>query len=58
MLRPDLFGGFASHAGDALYEYSSLPELAAAYRVRRDHYDRSFDAFWEDFRWRPSEQRR
>jgi S-formylglutathione hydrolase FrmB len=53
MLRPDLFGGFASHAGDSLYEYSYLPELAAAYRVLRDHYDRSFDAFWEDFRSRP-----
>ena len=54
MLRPDLFGGFASHSGDALYEYSYLPEFAAAYRVLRDHYDRSYDAFWEDFRSRPA----
>ena len=27
MLRPDLFGGFATHAGDALYEYCHLPAL-------------------------------
>jgi hypothetical protein len=54
MLRPDLFGGFASHAGDALYEYSYPPEFVAAYRVLRDHYDRSFDTFWEDFRSRPA----
>ena len=29
MLRPDLFGGFATHAGDAYYEGSYLPELPA-----------------------------
>ena len=28
MLRPDLFGGLASHAGDALYEYCYIPEFA------------------------------
>ena len=30
MLRPDLFGGFASHAGDALYESLYIPEFAKA----------------------------
>jgi len=32
MLRPDLFGGLATHAGDALYEYCYLPGLVEAYR--------------------------
>src|SRR5712691_2284864 len=26
MLRPDLFGGFATHAGDALFEVAYVPE--------------------------------
>jgi hypothetical protein len=30
MLRPDLFGALAAHAGDALYEYCYLPEFAKA----------------------------
>jgi len=48
MMRPDLFGGFATHAGDALYEYCYLPGLAEAYRTLRDHYDSSFEAFFAD----------
>ena len=40
MLRPDVFGALASHAGDALFECCYLPEFAgrrsrAARRVRR-----------------------
>jgi len=54
MLRPDLFGGFASHAGDAGFEHCFLPEIAAAYRALRDRYDRSYEAFFEDFRSRPA----
>ena len=27
MLRPDLFGGLATHAGDALFEACYLPEF-------------------------------
>jgi hypothetical protein len=53
MLRPDLFGGFASHAGDSLYEYCYLPEFAKAARALRDSYGGSYDAFWQDFRGRP-----
>src|SRR5262249_38922763 len=30
MLRPDLFGAFATHAGDALWEVSALPGFPAA----------------------------
>ncbi len=58
MLRPDLFGAFASHAGDALYEYCYLGEFAAAYRALRDEYDRSFEAFLADFRSRPAMSKR
>ena len=36
MLRPDLFGGLASHAGDSLYEYCYIPEFAKIVRTLRD----------------------
>jgi S-formylglutathione hydrolase FrmB len=54
MLRPDLFGGLATHAGDALFEVCYEPGFRASARALRDHYDGSFDAFWADFRSRPS----
>jgi hypothetical protein len=54
MLRPDLFGALASHAGDALFESVYLPEFREVARTLRDHYDGSFDRFWEDFRSRPA----
>ncbi len=54
MLRPDLFGGFATHAGDALYEYCYLPDFAAAHRALRDEYDGSMQAFWDDLKGRPA----
>jgi hypothetical protein len=53
MLRPDLFGGLATHAGDALFECCYQPEFATSVRYLRDHYDGSFERFWEDFRGRP-----
>ena len=31
MLRPDLFGALATHAGDALYEYCYIPEFPVAF---------------------------
>ena len=54
MLRPDLFAGLATHAGDALFEHCYLPDFREAARALRDHYDCSFDRFWEDFRSRPA----
>jgi S-formylglutathione hydrolase FrmB len=54
MLRPDLFGGLATHAGDALFELCYLPDFRDAARALRDAYDGSFDAFWTDFRSRPA----
>jgi S-formylglutathione hydrolase FrmB len=50
MLRPDLFGGFATHAGDALFEVAYVPELPAAAQALRNTYDGSFERFWEDIR--------
>jgi hypothetical protein len=43
MLRPDVFGGLASHAGDALFEASYLPEFPAIARTLRDNFDGSFE---------------
>jgi hypothetical protein len=53
MLRPDLFGGLATHAGDALFEVCYLPEFRKSARSLRDDYDGSYERFWEDFRSRP-----
>jgi len=50
MLRPDLFGGFATHAGDALFETSYAREFPEAARALRDRYDGSLERFWADFR--------
>ena len=54
MLRPDLFGGLATHAGDALFEICYLPDFREVVRVLRDDYEGSYDRFWEDFRSRPA----
>jgi hypothetical protein len=54
MLRPDLFGGMADHAGDAVFENCYLPDFRRCARVLRDHYEGSYARFWEDFRSRPA----
>ena len=54
MLRPDVFGGLATHAGDALFEMCYLPDFRKSVRTLRDKYEGSFDTFWEDFRSRPA----
>ena len=53
MLRPDLFGGMATHAGDGLYEACYLKGFFDAARALRDKYDGSYAKFWADFRARP-----
>ena len=58
MLRPDLWGGLATHAGDALFEMCYLPEFPASVRALRDNYDGSFEKFWNDFRSRPAFSKR
>ena len=52
MLRPDLFGGLASHAGDSLYEYCYLDEFAKATRALRD-VEGDVWAWWADLQTRP-----
>jgi hypothetical protein len=54
MLRPDVFGGLATHAGDALFEMCYLPDFRKSVRELRDKYESSFEKFWEDFRSRPA----
>jgi S-formylglutathione hydrolase FrmB len=51
MLRPDLFGALATHAGDALYELCYIPEFGPAVRLLRD-YDGDIGRWWDDFRSR------
>lgn len=54
MLRPELWGGLATHAGDALFEVCYLPEFRDAARALRDEYEGSYERFWKDFRSRPA----
>ncbi len=49
MLRPDVFGGLASHAGDALFECCYLPEFRAVARTLRDQFEGSYEVFLARF---------
>jgi S-formylglutathione hydrolase FrmB len=51
MLRPDLFGALATHAGDTLYEHGYLRDFGAAVRLLRG-YDGDIWRWWDDFRSR------
>lgn len=53
MLRPDVFGALATHAGDALFEACFGGDFRVVARTLRDHYDGSWEAFWDDWRSRP-----
>ena len=50
MLRPDVFGGLASHAGDALFEVCYQPEFPLTARILRDNFEGSWEAFFKRFR--------
>jgi hypothetical protein len=54
MLRPDVFGGLATHSGDALFELCYLRDFPEVVRALRDNYGGSYERFWEDFRSRPA----
>jgi hypothetical protein len=54
MLRPDVWGGLATHAGDALFEICYLPAFRESVRALREEYDGSYERFWVDFRSRPA----
>lgn len=57
MLRPDRFGGLATHAGDALFEVCYAPDFREAARALRDAHGGSYAAFWDDVRSRPGRSR-
>jgi S-formylglutathione hydrolase FrmB len=48
MLRPDLFGALATHAGDSLYELCYLPDFGDCVRELRS-YDGDIWRWWRDF---------
>jgi enterochelin esterase-like enzyme len=50
MLRPDVFGALASHAGDALFEVCYQTEFPLTARLLRDRFEGSYDVFWERVR--------
>lgn len=54
MLRPDVFGGFASHSGDCGFEQAYLFDVSACARALRDLYDGSWERFFDDFYSRPA----
>lgn len=51
MLRPDLFGAFATHSGDSLSEAQYQPHFLTAARHLRA-YDGDIFRWWDDFRSR------
>lgn len=53
MLRPDVFGALATHAGDALFELCYWRDVPECVRALRDRYEGSMDAFLADIRTRP-----
>ncbi len=48
MLRPDLFGSLATHAGDALYELCYLRDFGDCVRMLRE-YDGDIFRWWAEF---------
>jgi hypothetical protein len=50
MLRPDVFGALASHAGDALFECCYLADFREVARELRDRYEGSYEVFFERLR--------
>ncbi|WP_337313123.1 alpha/beta hydrolase-fold protein [Candidatus Aeolococcus gillhamiae] len=52
MLRPDLFGGLASHAGDALFELCYWRDVPEVVRALREQYGGSYEGFFADLRGR------
>lgn len=47
MLRPDVFGAIASHAGDALFECCYLRDFPLVARALREHFDGSYEVMFE-----------
>jgi S-formylglutathione hydrolase FrmB len=53
LLRPELFGALATHAGDAVFENCYARDFPVVARALRDRYGGSYERFWADFRARP-----
>ena len=53
MRRPDVFGALASHAGDSLFECSMMSRFPRVARTMRDHFDSSYEVFFERLREAP-----
>jgi S-formylglutathione hydrolase FrmB len=49
LLRPDVFGALATHAGDAAFEVCYQPGFPQTARRLRDQYDGSYPKFFADF---------
>jgi hypothetical protein len=47
MMRPDVFGALASHAGDALFDACYVPNFPETARTLRDDFEGSYDVFFE-----------
>ncbi|HEX2467503.1 MAG TPA: alpha/beta hydrolase-fold protein [Solirubrobacterales bacterium] len=47
MMRPDVFGAFGSHAGDALFEACYLRDFPVVARALRDDFDGSYDVYFQ-----------
>ena len=47
MIRPDVFGALASHAGDALFEVCYAPGFRETARLLRDEFEGSLEVFFE-----------
>jgi S-formylglutathione hydrolase FrmB len=48
LLRPDVWGAVASHAGDALFECCYLPEFPTVARTLQLDYAGSWSAWWDE----------
>lgn len=54
LLRPELFGALATHAGDALFEVCYWRDVTEAVRTLRDRYDGSYARFLSEVAGRPA----
>jgi S-formylglutathione hydrolase FrmB len=58
LLRPDVFGALATHAGDAAFGVCYQPEFPLRARQLRDQYDGSYEKFFADFESRAGQSTR
>ncbi|MEJ7764019.1 MAG: alpha/beta hydrolase-fold protein [Acidimicrobiales bacterium] len=48
LAHPEVWGRWASHAGDGLFEMCFLPDIRAVTRTLQRSYGGSWDAFWDE----------